>query len=253
MIVFYSGTGNSRYCARFLEERLGDGIIDAFHFIQDGVAAELCSLRPWVFVSPTYGWRQPRIFEDFLRAGSFGGSREAYFVMTCGDEIGNAGVKLEALCREKGFVYRGVLQVRMPENYVAMFPVPDRAESADIIAAARPVLESGAEDILRGSPFPPPSVGLVDKLKTALVNPIFYAVCVKARRFYATDACVGCGKCQRECPLRNIRLVDGRPVWGENCTHCMRCICLCPGEAIEYGKISLGKPRYQCPDYAQRD
>ena len=30
----------------------------------------------------------------------------------------------------------------------------------------------------------------------------------------------------------------------ENCTHCMACICYCPAEAIEYGKKSLGKPRY---------
>nr|WP_264291386.1 MULTISPECIES: hypothetical protein [unclassified Dorea] len=28
------------------------------------------------------------------------------------------------------------------------------------------------------------------------------------------------------------------------CTHCMACICYCPAEAIEYGKKSVGKPRY---------
>ena len=28
---------------------------------------------------------------------------------------------------------------------------------------------------------------------------------------------------------------------------CMACICGCPAEAIEYGKKSRGKPRYQCP------
>ena len=30
-----------------------------------------------------------------------------------------------ALCREKGLVYQGVLEVVMPENYIALFPVPE--------------------------------------------------------------------------------------------------------------------------------
>lgn len=39
-------------------------------------------------------------------------------------------------------------------------------------------------------------------------------------------------------------LQNGKPVWGQDCTHCMACICCCPAEAIESGKMSLGKPRY---------
>lgn len=42
--------------------------------------------------------------------------------------------------------------------------------------------------------------------------------------------------------LSNIRLEDGSPVWGSDCTHCMACICRCPEQAIEYGKASLGNP-----------
>ena len=76
------------------------------------------------------------------------------------------------------------------------------------------------------------------------VNPIFYAVCVKAGPFTASDACTGCGQCVWRCPTNNITLQTRKPVWGQNCTHCMACICYCPAEAIEYGKKSLGKPRY---------
>ena len=52
------------------------------------------------------------------------------------------------------------------------------------------------------------------------------------------------GKCAEVCPLQNIKLKDGKPVWGGNCTHCMACISYCPTEAIEYGKKSLGQVRY---------
>ena len=76
------------------------------------------------------------------------------------------------------------------------------------------------------------------------VNPAFYRFFVRADAFRATDACIGCGKCVERCPLNNIRLENGKPVWGKHCTHCMACICYCPKEAIEYGKKSKGKPRY---------
>lgn len=48
----------------------------------------------------------------------------------------------------------------------------------------------------------------------------------------------------KKCPLNNIKLINGKPVWNKNCTHCMACICYCPVKAIEYGKKSKNKPRY---------
>ena len=77
------------------------------------------------------------------------------------------------------------------------------------------------------------------------VNPLFYHFFVKADAFKVKDACTGCNQCVKKCPMNNIQLIDGKPVWGKNCTHCMACICYCPQEAIEYGKKSVGKPRYR--------
>ena len=232
-----------------MAERLGDESVDAFHFIKGGIAAELCSTRPWVFVSPTYGWQIPRIFADFIRAGSFEGSKKAYFVMSCGSEIGNAEATIAKLCDDKSFEYQGVLEVVMPENYVAMFSVPGNAEAERIVAAARPSLEMGADCIQNGNSFPKNKVGVVDKMKSGFVNSLFYTFFVKAKAFYTLDTCIGCGKCERVCPMNNVHIKDGKPVWGDNCTHCMACICGCPSEAVEYGKQSLGKPRYQCAEY----
>ena len=126
MIFYFSGTGNSRYCAKWLAHRLGDEAVDAFPFLRDGRFPALTSRSPWVFVSPTYGWQLPRIFEALLRGGRFSGSRDAYFVMTCGAEIGDPIPRLEALCRDMGLTYRGVLPVVMPENYIALFRAPGR-------------------------------------------------------------------------------------------------------------------------------
>ena len=52
---------------------------------------------------------------------------------------------------------------------------------------------------------------------------------------------------KKHSPKYNIKLKDGKPVWGSECTQCMACICKCPVSAIEYGKATIGKARYLCP------
>ena len=168
--------------------------------------------------------------------------------MTCGEDIGNAAAWNRRLCEEAGLRYRGTLPVVMPENYIALFTAPGAEEAKAILAEARPVLRQAADWIRAGADFPAGNTGGLDRLKSGPVNSLFYRFYVRTGPFTASDACVSCGKCQRLCPLGNIRIQEGRPVWGDRCTHCMACICGCPAGAIEYGRISRGKPRYQCPE-----
>ena len=244
MIVYYTGTGNSRYVAQRFAAALGDDLITANEYIRNDAPADLHSDRPWVFVSPTYGWQIPHIFAAFLRRGRFTGSRKAYFVMTCGSEIGNAAKYNRALCREKGLVYMGTSQIVMPENFIAMFNAPTVEEARRIVAKAEPFIDRAIAAIRAGHMFSPPRKKLYDRIASSAVNPVFYPLFVKANSFTASDVCIGCGKCEKLCPLNNITLQNARPVWGTNCTQCMACICYCPTRAIEYGKKSAGKPRY---------
>jgi len=249
MIVYFSGTGNSRYAAEFLAHQLGEELLDAGRRMKSGNREPLHSERPWIFAAPTYAWQMPHIFEDYLRSVSLTGSKEAYFVLTCGSEIGDAGSYARALCKEKGLEYRGIQAVIMPENYIAMFDVPDEKTCTAMLEQAEPVLRTCADLISDGKLFPERKTGLKDRKRSGIVNKAFYRMFVKAKDFYATDSCTGCGFCVEACPLNNIRLEAGKPIWGEQCTHCMACICGCPAEAIEYGRISRGKVRYQCPPY----
>jgi len=249
MIVYFSGTGNSRYCAERLADSLREEIVDAGARIRGGAGTELSSERPWIFVTPTYAWRIPRIFSEFIRSYRFSGSCEAYFVMTCGTDIGSAAACNEALCKEKGFRYRGTARILMPENYIAMYEAPERAEAERIIEATVPELERAAACISREASLQTRKISGADRFKTRVVNPVFYRLFVKSRPFAVSGRCIGCGKCENSCVMNNIRLRDGKPVWGDRCTHCMACICGCPVSAIEYGRHSVGRPRYQCPEY----
>lgn len=248
MVLYFSGTGNSAHAARKIAESLGDEALNLFEKIRNSDHAPLHSERPWVVAAPTYAWRLPHIVENFLAKTPLNGSREIYFVLTCGGSEGNAGAYLKKLCAAKGLNYRGCFGVVMPENYVAMFPVPDQVTAQVIVRRAGRRLDQASQLIRQGENFPEKKLSAMDRLNSSLVNQVFYPVFVHAKAFYAKDSCIACGKCAQVCPLNNIRLENGRPVWGKDCTHCMACICRCPVEAIEYGKKSAGKPRYTCPE-----
>ena len=191
MIIYFSGTGNSRYCAQLLADKLGDKAINAAEYIKSGRSADLSSDKPWVFVSPVYGWRIPHVFADFIRRSRFSGNINAYFVITCGSDIGNAAKYLIPICEEKCLSFCGALEAVMPENYLAMFPVPDEEKSAKIISAVHPLLENAASFIASSKPFEKRSYRIGDNIKSSVVNKYFCRYFIKASPFYSKDSCVG--------------------------------------------------------------
>ena len=245
MIFFFSGTGNSKYAARRIADALDDTLLSLNDRIRAGDTTPVDTGERLVIVTPTYAWRIPRIVRDWLLRTELRGTKQVWFVMTCGSELGNADRYNRALCRAKGLGCMGTAQLVMPENYIAMFGVPQAEEARKIVARAEPDLDRAIAAIRAGLPFAPTRSNLYDRFMSGPVNPIFYSLCVKANAFTVSDACTGCGQCARRCPTGSIALRGGKPVWGKACTHCMACICYCPAEAIEYGKKSRGKPRYR--------
>jgi NAD-dependent dihydropyrimidine dehydrogenase PreA subunit/flavodoxin len=248
MILYYTGTGNSEYAALRIAKITGDETVNLFERIRDNDTSELQSDKPWVIVTPTYAWRVPRIVRRLLDKTELRGSRDIYFVMTCGSENGNAGYYAEKWCAGKNMNFKGCAGVQMPENYIAMFSAPSPKEEAEIIVRANGRIDLLAESIAAGESFARPKIGLLDKIYSAPVNAVFYPLFVKAKKFRATDECIGCGSCAAMCPTKNIRIENGRPVWGDDCTHCMACICRCPKQAVEYGSHTKGKRRYYCKE-----
>lgn len=248
MLFYFSGTGNSAYVAKRISEVTGEEICSINDKIKsDKSAPKTVDNERLIFVVPTYGWRIPRIVDSWIRNSHFPGNHQVYFVMTCGSDIGNAGRYLRKLCNAKDFDYRGCAEIVMPENYVALFTTPEKEEAAAIIERAEPAICGVIDDIVKGNNLNEPGQTVSGKIKSSLINTIYYPTIIHAKKFYATDACISCGKCQKDCPLNNINMANGKPTWGKNCTHCMACICGCPAEAIEYGSHSKGLPRYQCP------
>lgn len=244
MIIYFTGTGNSKYLAEVLASQLNDEIIDASQYIQKNEFPTLNSNQPYVFVAPAYAWKLPQLFEEWIRKSKFLDNKKVYFILSCGSDIGAASDYAKRMCEEIALDYMGMAEVVMPENYIALFSSPTKEEAQKMIQKAKESTLNLGSYISKRIPFEDERITFLGKICSGMINTMFYKYFMKSKKFYVKNNCISCGQCVNKCMLNNIKLVHGKPIWENNCTHCMACINYCPVDAIEYGKHTIGLRRY---------
>lgn len=245
MIFYFSGTGNSQLAAKHIAKELNDEVVSINSCLKIGKKMKFHSEQPLVVVAPNYAWRLPEVVADWLRQTEFSGNKHIYFIMTCGSRTGaNASFYAKKLCSEIGLIYQGLVAVQMPKNNLALYGAFGSGECRAIIERAKPIFSSLAQQIANKEIFHEAPIPFGGRFLSGPFHFLYYHFYIKDKGFKVSDVCVSCGKCAKRCPLNNIDIVEGKPVWKGNCTHCMACICGCPTEAIEYKSISKGKRRY---------
>lgn len=252
MVLFFSATGNTEFIARQLALKLGDDCLNLLDRVKRGDHSPLHSEKPFIICAPVYVCEMPRFLARYLKQQTFTGSREVYFIFTSGGYAGISGQLAKAMVRKKKMKYLGHAEFKMPRNYVANdhYPMLPAEQVQERILNSCRHLEEVVADIQAGRKLKARHIWLFETIITLPFNPVWSRLKYKTDDFYTTDACVGCGKCERLCPLNNISLKERKPVWGQECTHCMACIANCPTEAIEYGTISQTKEKYRFSKYA---
>lgn len=252
MIFYFSGTGNSSYVAHKIAKDNNEQVISIPEEMKRGkdsyeynlLADELIG-----FVYPVYAWAPPKMVIDFISKLTLHNYKNNYTfsIATCGANIGNTmGVLKEAL-KKKGLALQSGFSLVMPNNYIIMGNVDSDKEVAEKLSQAEKELQTINQIIAtKQRNIFQLEKGALPFFLTGLINSLFNNHGIDASKYYATDACTSCGLCERVCPTGNI-LVNTKPAWGSKCTQCLACIHRCPTQAIQYGKGTVKKGRYQHP------
>ncbi len=249
MVLYFTGTGNSRYVAERIAKELDDEIVSINDIIKINEVAEFHSeSKPYIIVTPIYGWKIPKFIEEFLIKHKFNGSMRFYVIATCGSSTGNAYTHLLDVCVKNNLKLKGFAEVKMPDNYVLMFDVKSLDEVKDDIKASNSHIENLIDRIKNNEEFVIGSNNNIkNKLLSGVVNNVFDKAFVSAKGFHTNENCVLCGNCATNCAFNNIE-IRYKVVWGDRCTHCCACIAQCPTKAIDYKKTTQKRKRYYLPE-----
>lgn len=237
LICVFSGTGNTlRVGERLAEElRILGTETDVFSVRAGEEIPNISGYDMLLIGYPVHAFNAPASVLKFLKKLPQVYKMPAYVVRTSGEPLklnDASGITPRRILKKRGYAVMGEFSCVMPYNII--FRHSDQM-AARMWHAAELRIKNAAAEIAAGC-------GKVEKVNifrrfVAFVLRIEHtAMPFIGRHFKATQACVGCGLCSKECPQGNIEMVDGKPKFGKNCVGCMACAFTCPKDAL---KISL--------------
>lgn len=240
MIYYFSATGNSKWAAEELARGTGDTALSITEIMKRGkLPPPVKSGETLALVFPVFAFAPPRLVIDFVRKLEVADDAFVYAVCTMGGAAGGTFRYLEKFIR-----LDSCYSIKMPSNYIVMSDrEPEKAIAAKI-AKARTAFPAICGSVKSKKPEMKALNGYAAFLVTAVVSPLFNRF-ASDKKFRATGRCTDCGLCAELCPLGNITLANGSPLWHGDCMHCMACIQNCPANAIEYGAKTAGRRRYR--------
>ncbi|MDE5742242.1 MAG: EFR1 family ferrodoxin [Oscillospiraceae bacterium] len=232
--IYFSGTGNTRFCAeRFLQHFDSPQIFS----IEDTAAVPAVSESLGIiFAYPIYYSNMPKIVRDFIENNSrLWHGKNIYIIATMGLFSGDGSGVSARLFKKFGANIVGGLHVKMPDCIGDVKALKkDPQENLEIIKAAVQKIDKAAEAYKNKKPtqeglnFLYHMAGLLGQRLYFYSMTKSYTDSVKIKQ----SVCTGCGKCEKLCPMKNIKITYGKAVSGNMCTLCYRCFSNCPQKAI---------------------
>lgn len=224
MIFYFTGTGNSLYVAKQIEEN-PISIPQVIREEKQEYSADCIGI-----VTPVYGHEVPQMVKEFLKNGVFH-AEYFYMILTYGNRHGGAAELAKKLCDECGIQVNYINVIVMVDNWLPSFDMNEQKKLdkhiEENIAIIREDFASRRNKIAE----------VTDADRAAhqqfLERMAQMQVDVWQHLLQVTDACIGCGICERVCPSGSIRVENGKAVYTPGkCQTCLACTHACPQKAI---------------------
>ncbi len=247
-IYYFSGTGNARNVARWMdEEATSKGIhSEMISVSQNRLAREMSTETMVGFISPTHGFNYPPLMLNFIIRFPHSLGRQSVFLMNtrAGMKIGNfyipglSGLALwlsALILWMKGYRIVGLRSVDLPSNWISLHPGYGPKTVSAMYMRCDKKIRQFAQQIFSGKKVYRAIYDIVQDLLVSPIAVIYFMIgrFILSKTLVASRDCNKCGICVKDCPVKAIYLVDGRPYWSFRCESCMKCMNSCPKRAIQ--------------------
>ncbi len=240
VIFYFSGTGNTYWTSNTIASRLTEHGINtksvSIESINSGDVAPIAQSADIIgFGYPIYGSDIPmpmrKFIENFPEQNT---GKRAFVFCTQMMFSGDGSFVYRKQIESKSLTITQTAHINMPNN-ISMYPMIFRIPNQ---ATIERTVKSGDKKALRFA-------DAIASNKRFFNGRYSFLLGIMQRGPYRMaydrftdmlsvdkDLCTQCGRCVRLCPVGNISMPDGYPVFAGNCTQCLRCYSFCPVYAI---------------------
>jgi ferredoxin/flavodoxin len=253
-IYFFSGTGNSLFIAEEIKSKMDARLIPIAKVIDKPEIITPANVIGIVF--PVYYADIPIIVKNFAQKLTDIQQKYIFAISNYGGSTGNSYKSLSNIFRGKGSELSAGFGIHMPQN---AFRKPWKnyqriyQKSRKRINFIIKKIQAREKGICHSNPIlewlTSPFVGMVKSMTEKAIAKAIEApqslglekLMLSFDKTYKTnDKCNGCGICEKVCPVDNIIMEEGNPVWQNHCENCLACYNWCPNTAIEGGPAQDG-------------
>ncbi|MFA6866179.1 MAG: EFR1 family ferrodoxin [Clostridia bacterium] len=232
-ILYFSGTGNSYATASLIAGKKGE-LFDMGDCTETEFEDEYVGI-----VVPCYCGDIPNKVRTFLTQAKIK-SEYIFAVVTCGATVGNSFIAINQCIGVNGAKLSYIKKLVLPDNTV-IFATKTKKATEQMKNHKKMVSDINKELAEKVA-----NAKLKNRKTPSALTKFYWWQFNKQYKIAdkRTNArCIGCGKCVEFCSVGNIKLVDGKVVFGDHCENCFACLQRCPNMAIEFGKIKVTNPK----------
>ena len=236
-LLFFSSTGNSLYLAK----RIG-GELKSIPVCMKNEEYDFTDSEVGI-IFPIYGLCIPPFIENFIKKINV--EADYFFALaTYGFFPGAVCGQLSVLHTKNGRGFDYINRIRMAENCITF---SDMAKQEGDSAKQQKAIDKLLSDIASGKSFVRGDSFFKRMMTANHLKKYEYSTGAGITdKVTVSEECTGCGTCQKVCPMDNIKLSEGKPVFGRNCVSCGGCLQNCPANALHH-KEEKSSARYRNP------
>ena len=233
--IYFSGTGNSRYAVELFCNEY-DEPAKAFSIEDDNAIEAVKSDEMLVFAYPVQYSTVPKILRDFIIENKeLWENKKVFVIATMGLFSGDGAGILGRLLQQYGAEIIGGLHLKMPDS-IGDEKVLKRSleKNKELVKKAKQKISKSVQ-LLKSEKPTQEGIGRLYLMAGFFEQRLHFGHKTKNysdKLRVDKDKCIGCGKCEKLCPMNNIKIVDKKVVQNNQCTMCYRCINYCPKKAI---------------------
>ena len=247
LILYYSGSGNTKLACQYLSKNLDDVDFELVDIVKSKEIPNFDNYDIVGFATFTDFFSIPYLFEQYIQGLTEQNDKLAFVFSTYGNLPGKALFNLKNLLTPRGFKIIAGHAFKVPESYppAVVRGIGDQNNPKEEHLEGLKLFVQELNEILKS-----PTDAVETKLKKGGILGILFgnrkptmARKNMGEKFVDKTLCTECGICEKGCPYNAI-ILDPKPKFDmEKCYGCWRCYNKCPEKAI-YTKKFRGVGHY---------